>query len=254
MLDPGEVGIPGWFIQASIPTNTTTDVSGNYSFLNVPDGTYSVCEVIPALKPIWINTTPTTISDITVPPDSLNNNFGNVCLGAGGGLTLGYWHNKNGNNVITKQLGGLTGLNVLLQPKSVRNPNGTLAAPFASLTAFDNWIVGANASNMANMLSAQLAAMVLNVASGGVTGGSILYAGTCGNTGLDSKFISVNDLITASSNSLALYGFTPAGHPQRAYQECLKTALDDGNNNKNFVQLAPCDVNYSGLETSCLAP
>jgi len=31
------------------------------------------------LKPTWINTTPTTISDITVPPDSLNNNFGNVC-------------------------------------------------------------------------------------------------------------------------------------------------------------------------------
>jgi hypothetical protein len=56
------------------------------------------------------------------------------------------------------------------------------------------------------------------------------------------------------SNSLALYGFTPAGHPQRPYQECLKNALDDANNNKNFVQLAPCDVNYSGLETPCLVP
>ena len=64
VLDSGEVGIPGWFIQASIPTNTTTDVNGNYAFLHVPDGIYSVCEVIPALKPTWINTTPTTISDV----------------------------------------------------------------------------------------------------------------------------------------------------------------------------------------------
>ena len=34
----------------------------------------------------------------------------------------------------------------------------------------------------------------------------------------------------------------------------LKDALDDGNNNKNFVQAEACDVNYSGLETSCLLP
>ena len=36
--DGDEAGIPGWFIQASIPSNTTTDANGNYSFLDVPDG------------------------------------------------------------------------------------------------------------------------------------------------------------------------------------------------------------------------
>ena len=86
-------------------------------------------------------------------------------------MTLGYWPNKNGNNVITKSLGGLSGLNALLGPLHIVNGAGQTVVPFASLTAFDNWIVGANASNMANMLSAQLAAMDLNVASGGVTAG-----------------------------------------------------------------------------------
>jgi len=257
VLDSGEVGIPGWFIQASIPTNTTTDADGNYSFLNVPDGIYSVCEVIPALKPTWINTTPTTISDITVPPDSLTNNFGNVCLGAGGGLTLGYWHNKNGNNVITKSLGGLSGLNALLGPLFLRDAAGGTVVPFASLTAFDNWIVGANANNMANMLSAQLAAMKLNVVSGGVSGSAFVYAGSCGNNpGGNPNFISIDQLIADSASQLQSHPVTTAAFDpaNRAIQECLKTALDDGNNNKNFVQLAPCDVNYSGLETSCLVP
>ena len=257
VLDPGEVGIPGWFIQASIPTNTTTDVNGHYAFLNVPDGIYSVCEVIPALKPTWINTTPTTIPDIAVPPDSLNNNFGNVCLGAGGGLTLGYWHNKNGNNVITKSLGGLSGLNALLGPLFLRNGAGGIVVPFASLTAFDNWIVGANANNMANMLSAQLAAMKLNVVSGGVSGSAFVYAGSCGNNpGGNPNFISIDQLMADSAGQLQLHPVTTAAldPTNRTIQECLKTALDDGNNNKNFVQSAPCDVNYSGLETSCLVP
>jgi hypothetical protein len=254
VLDSGEVGIPGWLIQANIPSNTTTDANGNYSFLHVADGIYSVCEVIPALAPTWINTTPTSISDITVPPDSLTNNFGNVCLGSGGGLTLGYWHNKNGNNVIKNSLGNLSGLNGLLGPLNIVNAAGQFVVPFASLTAFDNWIVGATANNMANMLSAQVAAMKLNVASAGVSGTAILYAGTCGNSGLDNKFITVDDLIAASAASLGLHPITIAAGPDRDYQECLKNALDNGNNNKNFVQSSPCAVNYSGLETSCLVP
>ena len=77
--DPGELGIPGWHIEIDIPSNTTTDADGNYIFLDVPDGTYEVCEVIPALAPTWIPTTPTSIAGITVPPDSPNNDFGNVC-------------------------------------------------------------------------------------------------------------------------------------------------------------------------------
>lgn len=99
--DAGEPGIPGWQIEIDIPSNTTTDADGNYIFLNVPDSTYEVGEVIPSLAPTWLATTPTSISGITVPPDSPNNDFGNVCLGPGGGKTLGFWSNKNGEKIIT---------------------------------------------------------------------------------------------------------------------------------------------------------
>jgi hypothetical protein len=189
---PGELGIPGWHIEIDIPSNTTTDADGNYIFLDVPDGTYEVCEVIPALAPTWIPTTPTSISGIAVPPDSTGNDFGNVCLGPGGGKTLGFWSNKNGEKVITAN-GGLAIVNAL----PLVNGSGVYVPDFATHGAFKSWILSATATNMAYMLSAQLAAMKLNATIGDVNGGSYLLAGACGNTGIDNKFITVNDLIAA---------------------------------------------------------
>jgi SdrD B-like domain len=251
VLDPGEVGIPGWKIEADIPSNTTTDVNGNYEFLNVDPGTYQVCEVIPALAPTWIPTTPTSITGITVPPDSINNDFGNVCLGPGGGKTLGFWSNKNGEKVFG-QIGGLT----ILNPLYLRNGAGGKVTPLASYSAFRSWILGASATNMAYMLSAQLAAMELNVGATNVSGGAIVYAGTCGNTGINNTFITISDLMSAAASQIQLHGLTTAASDpvNRPIQECLKNALDDANNNKNFVQATPCDVNYSGLESSCIVP
>jgi hypothetical protein len=71
-------------------------------------------------------------------------------------------------------------------------------------------------------------------------------------TGLNSLgFISINNLMSAANTELG----TPnklngnlvvlAGDPRRGYEECLKNALDDANNNKNFVQPAPgCDFGF----------
>lgn len=248
--DPSdEPGIPGWKIEISIPSNTTTDASGNYVFLDVPDGTYDVCEVIPELSPVWIPTTPTSIAGIAVPPDSTGNDFGNVCLGPGGGKTLGYWSNKNGANVMSSG-GGLAIVNAL----PLVDGAGAYVPDFATHGAFRTWILGASATNMAYMLSAQLAAMKLNATIGDVEGSALLYAGSCGNTGIDDSFITVNDLIQASINELTMHPLTLSGSPYRAYQQCLKDTLDNGNNNRNFVQETACEVNYSGLETSCLVP
>ena len=47
-----------------------------------------------------------------VPPDSTRNDFGNVCVGPGGGKTLGFWSNKNGEKVIDAN-GGLAIVNLL---------------------------------------------------------------------------------------------------------------------------------------------
>lgn len=246
--DADEPGIQGWRIQlhgATAWTETDTDATGHYVFLNVDDGTYNVCEVIPSFLPKWLATTPTVIGPVTVPPDSTGNDFGNVCLGPGGGHTLGFWSNRNGQRMI--DAGDLAALAAL----NLRAANGADFNP-ASASALRTWLLGGTATNMAYMLSVQLAAMKLNTlnpnGSPFVSASAIVYAGSCGNA---NGFITIGDLMDKANTSLGLYPNTLAGHPERAAQECLKNALDAANNNENFVQAEPCDVNYSNTEPAC---
>ena len=255
--EAGEPGIPGWKIVlfGDATNNTTTDGNGDYSFLNLAAGSYGVCEILPDQAPTWIPTTPTSISPIVLSNgDSTGNKFGNVCLGAGGGLTLGFWSNKNGANKIND--GGSAGPELtLLTNLCLVNANGTAFDP-GTVGALQKWLLSANATNMANMLSAQLAAMELNVEGGFVSGSSVVYAPGCGNTGVNNNFISINDLMTAANNALCGDNITLSGDPNRAPQECLKNALDDANNNKNFILapvdgVIPCAVNYTGNPATC---
>lgn len=96
---------------------------------------------------------------------------------------------------------------------------------------------------MAYMLSAQLAAMKLNVYNGFVNSSSLIYApGATGANFLG--FISAGALISEANAELGLHGNTPAGSPYRDYQEALKNALDNANNNVNFVQPSPCAFTF----------
>jgi hypothetical protein len=100
---------------------------------------------------------------------------------------------------------------------------------------------------MAYMLSAQLTAMELNVRHNFVNLNAKVYGGACianyfsGSNG----FITISALLTAAESELCLHGNTPSGNQYRAYQECLKTTLDDANNNKNFVQGSPCPFSFN---------
>lgn len=265
--DSGEPGIPGWQIVlfgAASNNTTTVPVTGTYSFINLAGGTYGVCEVIPSNStPLWVPTKPTAISPITVPPDSTGNNFGNVCLGTGGGMTLGFWSNKNGQAILNQND---PAWRTLLNSLNLRNaaganydvPAGAFSTAYPN---FRSWLLGASATNMAYMLSAQLTAMELNVFSGKVEGTSTVYAGAapanCSVPGLSATgFISISDLMldanSASNYSLLASPLTTASGNARSCQQFMKNTLDDANNNKNFVQGAgQCDVNYSGLEKSC---
>lgn len=217
----------------TVSLSTTTDTYGKYCFNNLPLGSYTVSEVLPGSN--WVANTATSYSvtvsgcDASVNVDA----FGNVCLGAGGGLTLGFWSNKNG-----QALFGNDDL-ALMVSLNLRNANGTDFNP-TGYSAFRTWLLNATATNMAYMLSAQLAAMQLNVFNGKVSGSSLVYAPGCGNTGVNNNYISINDLIAAANAAIGADGNTPSGDPNRAYQECLKNALDNGNNNRNFVQSTPC--------------
>jgi len=160
--------------------------------------------------------------------------FGNVCLGPGGGLTLGFWSNKNGQALITS-----TDLQHLRDDFCLRNADGSEFNPTTNAQV-KSFLLGANATNMANMLSAQLTAMYLNVAHGFVNGNALIFAGTnpsgCNVPVNGNGFISVNALLTDAAAELCVHGFVLAGNPERACQEFKKNALDKANNNLNFVQ------------------
>jgi len=251
---------------SSNTTTVLTDTAGAYQFMNLASGTYGVCEVIPSnTTPIWVPTTATSRTGINVPPSSTNNNFGNVCLGPGGGLTLGFWSNKNGQAIL---LANDPAWRTLLTGLNLRNATGgnydVPASPDNSFStaysSFRTWLLSATATNMAYMLSAQLTAMELNVFSGKVDGPSMVFAGTapagCSVPGLSaSGFISINDLM-ADADHAATYNLlnssnTTASGAARSCQQFMKNTLDSANNNRNFVQATPCDVNYSNLELSC---
>jgi hypothetical protein len=264
IFDPGETPIQGWQftlwssdIPGFAPYTDTTDVNGIYIFENLQPGAYGLCEVIPAAAPTWLPTTSTLKFPITVPPNSPTFQFGNVCLGSGGGLTLGFWSNKNGQALITgADLCALNGLNLVNGSGSPFDPVlGCLTPSNTQITAgkssFRNWILSATATNMAYMLSAQYAAMYLNVAHGFVDAGAFVYAPGAPSSNAFG-FTTISALMTDANNTLGTNPNTTAAGPVRTLQEAIKNALDHANNNINFVQPTACDVNYAPAEPSCV--
>jgi len=274
--DAGEIEIPGWEVSIfggpegfqGFTTNTgvTPDPPGDlfpghtgaYLITDLDPGTYGVCEVIPSGQPTWVPTTATVNPSITVPPDAIGlANFGNVCLGPGGGLTLGFWSNKNGQALIgAAQLCLLAKLHLFnangsnFDPTSPSCPAMTTTQINTAKTNFRNWILSASATNMAYMLSAQLAAMDLNVSLGIVNGSSLVYAPGAPSANA-AGFETVNQLITDADTLLASSGgnLTVAASALRSTEEKVKNALDKANNNLNFVQPSACQVNYSVNDT-----
>ena len=263
--DPGEVGIANWAIDFSDGTANTllTDTNGEFSVNLSPDH-YTFAEeqatntTGPFNLPEWVQTGNTVDQSVDTgggETSALNADksysvtvadggstsgllFGNVCLGPGGGLTLGFWSNKNGQALESSaDLAFLSGLN-LIQPKA----SSPYWQPFDPTTAkqLSSWLLSANATNMAYMLSAQLAAMELNVRHGFVRGGGMVYVG-----GSINALVSVSDLMAAANAKLGTAPYTVAASSDRTLEETYKSALDAANNNVNFVQSTP---------TRCPAP
>jgi hypothetical protein len=146
--------------------------------------------------------------------------FGNRCQRQGtGGYTLGFWSNRNGRNLFGgDDLAAMVALNL-------RNEDGTEFNP-ASYDAFRTWILSANSTNMAYMLSAQFAASKLNVFNGFIDGDALLE--------VNGQIGTLNGWFALANTSLGSFGLTLSGHEERANQEGLKNIFDSVNNN-NFV-------------------
>jgi hypothetical protein len=231
--DTGEVYLNGWKVNIHdginwdryTPVNTILD----------PD-TYVVSEYAP-LESNWMATLGGPFTVILNAGDDTTVTFGNLCVGAGGGLTLGFWSNRNG-----QALFGSDDL-ALMVSLNLRNASGANFDP-ANYAGFRTWILNATATNMAYMLSAQLAAMELNVLNGKVNGTALIYAP--GATSANSLgFATVNAVMAEANTELGLHGNTVAAGATRTYQEALKNALDRANNNLNFVQGSACPFSFA---------
>ena len=239
-IDDDGQPINGWKYEVFADDNLIIDAE-TYHCSVVDPGTYHVIEGTP-VELTWVHTTDSTVNVTLAADETKTVDFGNLCLGAGGGLTLGFWSNKNGQALETSaDFTNLTALYLRTATGANQDFTGSLAA---NKTALNSFLLNANATNMANMLSAQLTAMYLNVAHNKVSGTALVHTGGCGDTGFDGSYISINDLMAAANTELFLHPITKSGSPYRAYQECLKNALDDANNNKNFVQPSPCNFSF----------
>ncbi len=260
--DSGEPLLPWKVDIAGLPVLDTT-ASGPASFTPLPLGAFTARELTPD-QTNWVSTnaylggytaplppftlsSPTALAlnqigvDITESsPTTQSVHFGNVCLGKGGGRTLGFWSNKNGQALLTPQvLAELRALNL-------KNASGGDFDPTTN-AELRKWLLDGNATNMAYMLSVQMAAMHLNLRVGFATADPMLYApglATVNTAG----FISASGLVAEANASLGTDGYTRAGTPVRVYQERLKNVLDAGNNDRDiFVQPTPCaGVTFNG--------
>ena len=235
--DDGESAIEGWKIEVEGASGYTDVVYTSWTATLDADD-YTFTEGTP-VETNWLHTTPESVSITLADGDEEDVTFGNLCLGAGGGYTLGFWSNKNGQKLIgSDDLAALCDLNLV----------GASGAAFDPTTAAQvkSWLLNGNAVNMSYMLSVQLCAMKLNVFNGSASGSSLVYAPGIGTSGLvdvdgdgTSDFLTVADLIAAADAELGTHSTAYDGDAWRGYQEALKNALDAGNNNLNFVQSTP---------------
>jgi hypothetical protein len=236
-VNDDELPVPGiefelWADGSLIAGPLSTDENGCVVFTGLWPGSYKLVEV---LEENWIPTTPTVIEGLEIICGSTEQeDFGNVQIGCdGGGHTPGFWSNKNGERtfgLLPNPLVTLTGL-------PLADAAGNDFDPL-SYVEFRIWLLASDATNMAYKLSTHLAAMVLNVEAGFVDPGALVYAPDV--EGADEfGFISIGDLIAKAVAALGADKYTPAGDPNRDIQEVIKDALDNANNNENFLCLTP---------------
>lgn len=241
-LNDSETELDGWMFLVEYDLDGEGEEYGRETFGNVYSGTslffVSGTEVRVTEGRSRIGTwVPTTVVQqvAVLTNETVILEFGNVCLGNGGGKTLGFWSNKNGQALITN--GGDLGF---LYELNLRDSKGNAFNP-TNYSTYKKWLLNGDAVNMAYMLSVQLSAMEMNVYNGLVDNNAIIYApyADCAN---ELGFVSISTLMTYANDLLS--GINPimigSDSPDRAKFEAVKNALDRANNNMNFIQMSPC--------------
>lgn len=219
---------------------------------------YQVCEVLPSAGSYysWTQTAPAGRCYIVKaggeghPGPTTGLDFGNVCRPTFG-RTIGFWSNKNGQEValaIPNVLAELSALNL-------RNPDGSHYDPpryspkdRKDTMAFASWILNANAENMASMLSAQMAGTWLSVQAANSQSGDL-------KVWINGDWVTIGKAIDTANGLLSDSGCSPltdnkcvvgSGHPLRNVMGAYKDLFDDINNNKAVMN--GCPVTYPSVQ------
>ena len=237
--DGSEPFLDGWPITISPLGNATPNVATQLTV----EGCVTWTNLVVALNPYtltegtpnetnWVHSTPASVEVTVASNETSLVSFGNYCTVASGGRTIGFWGNKNGQALLTAaDFAALTALKLVNKDGTNRDFTSSLSNNKKDL---ESWLQKADAVNMAYMLSAQLAAMKLNVLHGFVDGNAfaLCYNGT------------VNQLIAAANAALLADQQTPSGDANRAAQETLKNCLDALNNGGPVVPVTPCPRHF----------
>jgi len=233
-LDPGEQSLDGWPMtlnpldsaQPNVATQTTTAGCVKWASMDPSFNPYTVTEGTPN-EPNWFHSTAVSQVFNVSPGSPQHVDFGNYCKVPSGGLTLGFWSNKNGQALINSA--DLLALRNLF----LRNGDGSNFDP-TTAAQVRTFLLGANAVNMANMLSAQLTAMTLNIRHGFVDPNAF---DLCSNK-------TIGQLTTDANAALTANGLTFSGSPDRAAQEAMKNCIDALNNGGPVVPTTPCSRTF----------
>jgi hypothetical protein len=264
--DAGEPNLTGWpfcinpldnGIPALVTQLTANGGCATWSNLTTP-GDYVVTEA-DANETNWFHSTGGTSMIMLASGGTETRTFGNYCLSPSGGLTLGFWSNKNGNKVLTGNTSG-TGTNLLQAVKDLLNSPCTGGGKFVNATGsihtfsthadLKTWLLGANATNMAYMLSAQMATLLLDTHYGATIGAPATVDGNAFDL---CSHMTVNGLLSAACDSITGTGnqYTLSGNPSRPGQEMLKNCIDKINNNGDVVPVTPCPFSFPTPPAPC---
>jgi len=229
--DAGEQDIVGWRFHVFSHDNLQI-IRYTPRLAHPRIGTYTLVESS-ARETNWVHTSSSQMECTLDEYDTMTVDWGNVSIGAGGANAISFWGSRDGQTLTTvDDLAFMSSLYLRKATGADFNP--------ANTKAFANWLLKASTTNMAYMLSAQLAAMELNVRHNYVDANALVYAPGLllyGTVGLNTAgFISINDLMAAAAAEVQAHGLTNSGSPDRPGQEALKDALENANNNKSFVQ------------------
>lgn len=193
--DADEVPIAGWKIALHgtdvrgepVAMTALTDAEGMVHFCSLLPGDYTIEEIMPLGN--WVATTPLVHSFHVAPGDCLHYEFGNYCYGTADFNTKGFWHNKNGLDLIEPAwityVNGLApyaanpfdGLDEYGNPvPAAHGPAGeTIAGEGTALAEISAYLVAPNAGGDPKIqLGQQLLAFIFNVKYNGLTGATIV--------------------------------------------------------------------------------